>query len=67
MIQLGGGGVVYYRTIINIIPHNNKYMKLKNIVKLHQIVYKGKLYTGYNKKALLDLIWDKKLKDNKNK
>ena len=35
--------------------------------KLHKIVYKGTLYTGYNKKELKALLWDIKLIDNKNK
>jgi len=37
------------------------------IIKLHKIVYRGKVYTGYNKKMLLAMLWDKKLLDKKNK
>lgn len=40
-------------------------MKKKTKAKLHKIVYKGRLYTGYNKDLLKDLILGKRLYQNK--
>lgn len=34
---------------------------MRKKAKLHKIVYKGRLYTGYNKDLLKDLILGKRL------
>jgi hypothetical protein len=37
------------------------------MAKLYKKIYKGKVYTAYNKKELDDMLWDKKVADKKNK